>query len=203
MPAQSKESGPVLLHAAFFPPREAVEELVDLVRSVPGRPEELAPISVDDMHVHVTSFGNLARADAARLVERLGEAATGWAPSPRLRMAGCLALEAPADLAVSAPLTGDVDRLVGIARSIPEIVQALGLHVDRRRFRPQVPVGDVTPATSLPYLERLVAAMESFAGQQWVLPDLVLLKPSWANDGAASSADIHALIPIPVEAQAL
>jgi 2'-5' RNA ligase len=192
----------VLLHAAFFPPREAVEELVDLVRSVPGRPNEFAPVSVDDMHVHVTSFGNLARADAARLTSHLTEAAEGWAPAPRLHMAGCLALVAPGDLSVAAPLAGDVDRLVGIARSIPDLVQTLGLHVDRRRFKPQVPVGDVTASTSLPYLERLVAALEAYSGPQWVLPDLVLLKPSWANDGADASADIHALIPIAEELQA-
>ncbi len=187
----------MLLHAAFFPPREAVEELVDLVRSVPGRPEELAPVSVDDMHVHVTSFGNLARADAARLIEQLNEAAKHWSPPPRLQMAGCLALAAPGDLSVTVPLAGDVDRLVSIARSIPDVVQSLGLHVDRRRFRAQVPVGDVTPSTTLPYLERLVAVLEAYSGPTWVLPDLVLLKPSWANDGAESDADIHALIQIP------
>ncbi|GAA2735514.1 hypothetical protein GCM10009867_17960 [Pedococcus aerophilus] len=192
----------MLLHAAFFPPREAVEELVDLVRSVPGRPEEFSPVSVDDMHVHVTSFGNLARADAARLVEHLNEAAKGWSPPPRLQMAGCLALVAPGDLSVSTPLAGDVDRLVSIARSIPEIVQALGLHVDRRRFKAQVPVGTVTPETSLPYLERLVAALEGYTGPRWVMPDLVLLKPSWAHSGADSAADIHALIQIPVGTQA-
>lgn len=191
----------MLLHAAFFPPREAVEELVDLVRSVPGRPDEFAPVSMDDMQIHVTSFGNLARTDAARLIDRLTEAAQGWSPPPRLQMAGCLALVPPNELSISTPLTGDVDGLVGIARSVPDIVQAMGLHVDRRRFRPQVPVGDVTPATSLPYLERLVAALESFSGQQWVLPDLVLLKPSWANDGADASADIHALIPIPARTE--
>ena len=187
----------MLLHAAFFPPREAVEELVDLVRSVPGRPQEFAPISLDDMHVHVTSFGNLARGDAARLIDHLNEAAKGWSPPPRLQMAGCLALTGPGDLSVSSPLTGDVDRLVGIARSIPDVVQALGLHVDRRRFKAQVPVGSITPETSLPYLERLVATLEAYSGPHWVMPDLVLLKPSWAHDGADSAADIHALIPIP------
>lgn len=187
----------MLLHAAFFPPREAVEHLVDLVRSVPGRPEEFAPISVDEMHVHVTSFGNLARADAARLIEQLNAAAKGWSPPPRIRMSGCLALTVPGDLSVSAPLTGDVDRLSSIARSIPDVVQQLGLHVDRRRFRPQLPVGNVTPETSLPYLERLVATMESYSGPEWALPDLVILKPSWANEGTESAADIHALIPIP------
>jgi 2'-5' RNA ligase len=191
----------LLLQAAFFPPHEVVEELVDLVRSVPGRPEEFAPVALDDMHVHVTSFGNLARADAARLVDHLNEAAKGWGPPPRLRMAGCVALTPPAELSITTPLVGDVDQLVRIARSIPDIVQALGLHVDRRRFRPQVPIGDVTPATTLPYLERLVAALEAYSGPEWVLPDLVLLKPSWANDGADSSADIHALIPIPVGTQ--
>lgn len=192
----------MLLHAAFFPPREAAEELADLVRSVPGRPEEFAPVAVDDMHVHVTSFGNLARADAARLIEHLNEAAQGWSPPPRLKMAGCLALAAPGDLTVSAPLAGDVDHLVTIARSIPDVVQALGLHVDRRRFKAQVPVGSVTADTSLPYLERLVATLEAYTGPTWVLPDLVLLKPSWANDGAESSADIHALIQLPLGIQA-
>ena len=82
----------MLLHAAFFPPHEVVAELAEVVRSVAGRHEEFRPVSVDDMHVHVTSFGNLARADAARLADRLVVAAAGWPPAPRLAMAGCSAL---------------------------------------------------------------------------------------------------------------
>jgi 2'-5' RNA ligase len=187
----------MLLHAAFFPPHEAVAELAEVVRSVAGRHEELKPVSVDDMHVHVTSFGNLARADAARLADRLVAAAAGWPPAPRLAMAGCSALEGEGDLTVCAPLEGEVDQLRGIARSIPEVAQTMGLHVDRRRFKPQVPVGEVTADTSLPYLERLVAALEVYRGPQWTLPDLVLLKPSWASsDHDTATADIYAVIPL-------
>ncbi|MGO4341070.1 2'-5' RNA ligase family protein [Pedococcus sp. 2YAF34] len=187
----------MLLHAAFFPPHEAVAELADVVRSVAGHQREFTPVSVDDMHVHVTSFGNLARADAAGLADRLVAAAADWAPAPRLSMAGCSALAGEGDLTVCAPLAGQVDQLRSIARAIPEVVQTMGLHVDRRRFKPQVPVGEVTADTSLPYLERLVGALEGYRGPEWVLPDLVLLKPSWASaDHETSTADIYAVIPL-------
>jgi 2'-5' RNA ligase len=187
----------MLLHAAFFPPHEAVAELADVVHSVAGRHEEFRPVSVDDMHVHVTSFGNLARADAARLADRLVAATADWPPAPRLAMAGCSALAGEGDLTVCAPLVGEVDQLRSIARAIPEVAQTLGLHVDRRRFKPQVPVGEVTADTSLPYLERLVAALEGYQGPEWVLPDLVLLKPSWASsDHETATADIYAIIPL-------
>lgn len=187
----------MLLHAAFFPPHEVVAELADVVRSVAGRHEEFQPVSVDDMHIHVTSFGNLARADAARLADRLVAATAEWPPAPRLAMAGCSALSGEGDLTVCAPLVGDVDQIRSIARSIPEVAQTMGLHVDRRRFKPQVPVGEVTADTSLPYLERLVAALEGYRGPQWELPDLVLLKPSWASSGhETATADIYAVIPL-------
>jgi 2'-5' RNA ligase len=187
----------MLLHAAFFPPHEAVAELAEVVRSVAGRQQEFRPVSVDDMHVHVTSFGNLARADAARLADRLVAAAGEWPPAPRLAMAGCTALSGEGDLTVCAPLEGEVDQIRSIARSIPEVAQTMGLHVDRRRFKPQVPVGEVTPDTGLPYLERLVASLEAYRGPEWVLPDLVLLKPSWASAGhETATADIYAVIPL-------
>ena len=187
----------MLLHAAFFPPHDVVAELADVVRSVAGRHEEFRPVSVDDMHVHVTSFGNLARADAARLADRLVAATTEWPPAPRLAMAGCSALAGEGDLTVCAPLVGEVDQMRSIARAIPEVAQTMGLHVDRRRFKPQVPVGEVTADTSLPYLERLVAALEGYRGPEWVLPDLVLLKPSWASsDHESATADIYAIIPL-------
>jgi len=187
----------MLLHAAFFPPHDVVAELADVVRSVAGRHEEFRPVSVDDMHVHVTSFGNLARADAARLADRLVAATTEWPPAPRLAMAGCSALAGEGDLTVCAPLVGEVDQMRSIARAIPEVAQTMGLHVDRRRFKPQVPVGEVTADTSLPYLERLVAALEGDRGPEWVLPDLVLLKPSWASsDHESATADIYAIIPL-------
>jgi 2'-5' RNA ligase len=187
----------MLLHAAFFPPHDVVAELADVVHSVAGRHEEFRPVSVDDMHVHVTSFGNLARADAARLADRLVAATADWPPAPRLAMAGCSALAGEGDLTVCAPLVGEVDQIRSIARAVPEVAQTLGLHVDRRRFKPQVPVGEVTADTSLPYLERLVAALEGYQGPEWVLPDLVLLKPSWASsDHETATADIYAIIPL-------
>jgi hypothetical protein len=55
-------------------------------------------------------------------------------------------------------------------------VQRLGFFVDRRAFRAWIPVGTITDTTSAPYLEKVVAAVESFRGQSWTIESISLMK---------------------------
>jgi RNA 2',3'-cyclic 3'-phosphodiesterase len=48
--------------------------------------------------------------------------------------------------------------------------------VDRRQFRPWLPVGTITDSTTAPYLEELVAALEGFEGRPWTQAPLTVMK---------------------------
>jgi RNA 2',3'-cyclic 3'-phosphodiesterase len=193
------------LFAAIVPPAEAVDELRTLVRSVRpegedlrpsrtrrrlfGRGERPAAVADDEipdtdqlqltpaaeMFISITSFGNVALGDSVKLVDALrADAATR--PAPTLHFAGGAALEWRGDESVWAKLGGDVDGLSTIGRGVPQVVQRLGFFVDRRQFRPWLPVGTITDTTTAPYLEELVAALEGFEGRPWTQATLTVMK---------------------------
>jgi 2'-5' RNA ligase len=95
---------------------------------------------------------------------------------PEVRFAGAAALEFPGDESVWATLDGDVDGLRTIARGVPDVVKRLGFFVDRRVFRPWLSVGTITDETTAPYLERLVAALEQLQGRPWTVDAVWLMK---------------------------
>jgi RNA 2',3'-cyclic 3'-phosphodiesterase len=193
------------LFAAIVPPAEAVDELRTLVRSVRPEGEDLRPsrtrrrlfgrgdrpaaVADDEipdtdqlqltptaeMFISITSFGNVALGDSVKLVDALrADAATR--PAPTLHFAGGAALEWRGDESVWAKLGGDVDGLSTIGRGVPQVVQRLGFFVDRRQFRPWLPVGTITDTTTAPYLEELVAALEGFEGRPWTQATLTVMK---------------------------
>ena len=146
------------LYAAIVPPEAARAELADLVRSVGPASPELEPVAVADMRIPVTSFGNVTLSDSSVLLSTLRDVARGWT-RPELRFRGHAALEWEGDKNVWAKIDGDVESLNTVGRGVPVVVQPLGFLVDRRKFRPWLPVGTITDATTLPYLERLTAAV--------------------------------------------
>jgi RNA 2',3'-cyclic 3'-phosphodiesterase len=188
----------MLVHGAIVPPRSVLEAVAAVVLSVPepvgseaspppkgllgrvGRhraahaaavadtPSMLAHIPVEHMQLPITGFGNLTTTDAHRLVEAVREAAAGWT-APIVRFAGGAALDFPGDWSVWAKLEGDVDELMTITRGVPQSVERLGFFVDRRQFRPMLSVATVTPATTGPFLEELVGALDAFRGEEWAV----------------------------------
>jgi 2'-5' RNA ligase len=188
----------VRLSAAVLPPEPALQELVDVVRSVgPGTPE-LDPVPLDAMCVPVTSFGHVARRDAVGLATALRDAAATW-PRPKLYFAGGTALEWPGDYAIWAKLAGDIDDLATVGRGVPAAVQRLGFFVDRRRFRPWLSVGEITDVTTAPYLERLVAALDGFHGQPWILGDLCLLQRRPVEPGERERFEVLERFPLGID----
>jgi len=192
------------LFAAISPPTSALEELSRVVRSVTpdgGRPAksqsrkgllgrfggggtavaepvdhgQLTMATLEDMYIPITGFGNVTLGDSGRLAAALREQAAGW-EQPRLRFAGGTALEFRGDESVWAKLDGDVDALSVIGRGVPQVVQRLGFFVDRRQFRPWLAVGRITPETTAPYLEALVAALEAFEGEPWTVEGISLMR---------------------------
>jgi 2'-5' RNA ligase len=172
----------MLLFAAAVPPIEAREAIVATMRSVGPAGDQLDVTPLLAMHVPITSFGNLSRGEARRLIATLGSAVGEWGPPPRLRFSGSTALEWPGDYCVWAKLGGEVDRFSDIARRVPGVVQRLGLFVDRRSFRPWMPVGSITDHTTAAYLERLVGALDAAEGPEWTLTSISLLQKRWSDD---------------------
>ncbi len=163
------------LYAAIVPPESARAELADLVHSVVPGTRELNPVTVGDMRMPVTNFGNVALQDAETLLQTLRHESARW-PRPELRCHGHAALEWEGDKCVWSKLDGDLDDLVTVGREVPKVVQPLGFLVDRRKFRPWLAVGSITDATTLPYLERLTAALDEFKGALWTLETLTVFR---------------------------
>lgn len=187
----------MLLHGAFVPPREALAELVDVVRSgrrepvaeppprrglfqrrapevvAPPGPPVLVDVPVEQLRLPITSFGNLTTHDARRLVDALSEAAADRG-RPAVAFCGGGALEFPGDRSVWARLDGDVRALTDLARVVTTTVERLGLFVDRRVFRPMLAVATVTESTTGPDLDHVVGALEHLHGTPWQVDEIVI-----------------------------
>jgi 2'-5' RNA ligase len=204
----------MLLHGAIVPPRAVLEAVDEVLRSVPvpavdieppsprkgllgrlggRRPdaveEPAAPDVVDhvplsDMYLRVTEFGNLTTSDAHRLADVITEAARGWSPAT-VHFAGGTALDFPGDWSVWAKLAGDVDPLMAIARGMTRSVEHLGLFVDRRLFRPMLSLATVTEATTGPYLQAVVDALDAFRGEDWTVDEVSLMTQAFDGDRPA------------------
>ena len=150
------------------------------------------------MSLPIAGFGNVTSADAIRLADALQTAAAGT-PGVTVRIAGGTALEFTDDRNVWARLAGDVDGLRSMAREVTQVVEQHGFFVDRRRFRPMMCVGSVTAATTGPFLETVVAALDEFSGESWVVDQVWLLKAFYANDSAGFEVvDQFPLAPVAV-----
>ena len=198
----------MLLHAVIVPPRPVLDAVADVVQSIDeprtvpppqppsrssrrrrdrgvpeaGPPAESGPgldfVHPEQLHLPITGFGNVTAGDAAKLADTLTDAAADWA-RPTVRIAGGGALEFPDDRAVWAKLEGDVDDLVSIARGVVQAVQSRGFFVDRRTFRPWLALATITDATTAPYLEEVVAALDAFRGEPWTVDCVSVVKRSF------------------------
>jgi 2'-5' RNA ligase len=169
----------MLLTVAFVPPAPVLDELNTIVDEAGWRPGDLERIATADMQISVTAFGNVSRGDTVQLASTLTRISAGWPPAPELRFAGGTALEWPGDQTVWAKLSGGVDALEAVAQSIAPAMLRLGFAVDRRRFRPWLPVGEITPTTELDFLERLLAGLDAHQGETWEASHLSLLRTSY------------------------
>lgn len=163
------------LFAAIVPPLSAREELVEVLQAAGAGSRELDMVSVEDLRIPITRFGNVSQRDALQLFSTLGHAARSW-PRAELRFAGSAALEWPGDECVWTRLDGDVDGALTIGRGVPPAVKRLGFLVDRRAFRPWMSVGTITDHTTAPFLENLVAALDEFKGTMWTLSTISVMR---------------------------
>ena len=191
----------MLLSMAFVPPPEVLEALDAVVTAADGAAEELERVPVRDMQLSVTMFGNVTRGDSAHLVAALSKVAADWPAAPTVRFSGGAALEWPGDQNVWAKAVGEVETLEEVARSIAPTVHRLGYAVDRRRFRPWLPLGRVTPTTDLAFLERVLAGLEAHEGSPWVAAQLSLVRNTFvtARSGGSPAFEVLREFPLPAE----
>lgn len=192
------------MRAALVPPASVAAAVADLVASVPipvepasvvpesrrlfrrrrddpvpvepaEPPAQLDLLASDQLQLPLCSFGNLTTEEVTRLRKALAELASGL-PSSTVWVAGGGALEFDGDRSVWAKLEGDVDGLWKVFRGINEGVERLGFFLDRRSFRPWLALGTINDATTAPYLEDVVAALDDYRSEPWLVDGVSLMK---------------------------
>jgi RNA 2',3'-cyclic 3'-phosphodiesterase len=184
------------LTVAFVPPRPLIDELNTIVDASGWQPGDLERIAPAAMQLSVAAFGNVTRGDTVNVTSALSRLSADWPPAPTLRFSGGAALEWPGDQTVWAKLVGGVEALEAVAQSIAPAMLRLGYAVDRRRFRPWLPLGTVTATTGLDFLERLLGGLEAHEGQPWEATHLSLLRTTFDASGSQTFEVLREL-PLP------
>jgi hypothetical protein len=176
-----------------------LDELNAIVDSAGWREDDLERIPSGRMQLSVAAFGNVAKGDTVSLFSELTRLARTWPAVPTLRFSGGAALEWPGDQRVWAKLEGGVEALQEVAASIAPAMLRLGYAIDRRRFRPWLPLGTVTPTTGLDFLQRLLGALDSHQGAPWEATSLSVLRPVFDNTGSAPAFEVVRELTLPSE----
>lgn len=169
----------MFLSLAFVPPMTVLEDVTTYLdlRGVPATDLEVLPLG--ELHMSMTVFGNVSKAEVPRLAEVVTRASGSWPAAPTVHLAGGAALEWPGDTSVWAKTEGDFAAMNAVARSIAPAVDRLGFAVDRRRFHPWLPLARVTASTDVSLLERLLALLAAYSGPEWVVAHLSLLRATF------------------------
>ena len=154
---------------------------------------ELDALEPAHMYLPITGFGNVTLGDSVKLADTLRREAATWRRT-ELLFSGGAALEFSGDDNVWVKIEGDVDALRTIGRGVPQAVQRVGYFVDRRQFRPWLPVGTITEETTAPYLERLVAVLDDFRGEPWTADAVALMK--WLPEAENGQFEVMELMPL-------
>lgn len=186
---------PMRMYAALLPPRPILEDLAAVVRSVRGSATALEAVPAELIHLPLGSFGNVGLADRQLLEAALKEEVACWAPM-ELRFRRGSALVEPGDDSVWGELDGDVEQLVAMSTVIPRVVQRLGFLIDRRARRTRVRVGRITEATSLEFLERMLARLDGYEGPAWTAHDVALLRHRAGEDDSDATFEVLHELPM-------
>jgi hypothetical protein len=210
----------VYLSAVLLPPLAQREEVAALLADVGGQmsapsvesrrrwgrsrpssspagadPAVLVPLPVGLMAVHVTKFGYVEPEAGTRLRTTLERDALGWT-APTVHVTGELSTHG-SDERLHLALGGEVDGLRAVFREITDSAKRAGFMLDRRSFRPLLPVADLDDGVSDEALATLVAGLEDFAGTPWTVEVVTL-----ARLGFGSSDELTEVATIPIGASA-
>jgi RNA 2',3'-cyclic 3'-phosphodiesterase len=177
------------IYAAIVPPRPVLDDLAAVVRSVDGTGEELDPVPVELVQLHLGGFGNVGVTDRMALQSALKQEAACWAPLT-LRFHGGSALVEAGDDSVWAELDGGLEQLTAMATVMSRVVHRLGFLIDRRGFRTRVRVARINPATSLEVLENVLARLDGYQGPAWTAHDVALLRRRSGDEPTTAVVDV-------------
>jgi 2'-5' RNA ligase len=172
----------VHLYAALVPPPEVLRHLDAVVADVAVPLSELTPTPAATKLTPIAHFGNLTRGDARSLIDALAEQVAAYAPF-ELSLGGGAALEWAGDTSAWVQYQGDVDRLRALAREVTSVAQTRRLFVDRRMFRPLLPLGEITDETTEAGLQRLLDRLDAYRGPAWTLDRLQMMRTRATTEG--------------------
>jgi len=157
------------------PPKGIFRRKAEPAAPPPPPAPQLDLLPSDQLQIPLCSFGNLTTDEVTRLGKALASIASELT-APTVWVAGGTALEFTGDQSVWAKLEGDVDGLWAVFRGINEGVERLGFFLDRRSFRPWLSLGTINEATTAPYLEDVVAALDAYRSEPWLVDGVSLMK---------------------------
>lgn len=175
VPPASEETGRGLLARWRRSPAEPPAPVVSFV-----------PASPESVFVKIARFGNVT-ADVARdLTSSLTETAGDWR-APVLRVSSVTVSDA-APYVVTAELEGDVDALREIYRNVIEVAALHRFYLDRRNFRPEVVLGQLSAPAGDVVLDGIAGLRIDRSGPWWSADHLSLLRASFS--GGAGFAEV-------------
>jgi 2'-5' RNA ligase len=167
------------LFAAVLPPQEALRELASAVRELEGLPgaKGLRWTGRPAWHFTLAFYGEVAEDVAADLSERLARVARRSEPFP-LSVCGGGRF---GDRALWAGASGDVRALRLLADRAESAARKAGVEMGQHRpYRPHLTLARSRgPADLRPY----VAALREFAGREWTVADLTLVRSRLPGSG--------------------
>ncbi len=182
------------LQAAVVPPSEVQQDLADVVASVRGSAEQLDALPSRLFYLRLANFGKVSLTDSQALRSTL-ESEVARQPPMRLQFRSGTALDPMGDDSAWAMLAGDVDQLNEVTDLVVRAVKRLGFLVDRRLPRTRMRLGRINPATTEPYLKRLIERLEDYSGPEWTCRELTLIRVADTAEGGPPEFDVlHRLV---------
>ena len=161
---------------AITVPDHVIDDVDAVLARTPVPRGEFDRVERASLMLPVFWLGNLSRPEVASVGEMLRAEVDHSGPPARVRFSGVWALETEGNPTVGLPLVGDAEQVSDVARTLATLVSRLGYFVDRRRWAPRLTIGSVTATTSLPFLERLVADLETYTSPAWSVTSVELMR---------------------------
>lgn len=168
---------------AIIPPEPVLDGVEAAVARTTAPPGEFERVARGSLMLPVFSLGSVSRPELTAVADFLCAALDRGHPPPQVQLSGVWALESDGDNTVGLPLVGDVDRVDQLVRSLWDLAAVRGFYVDRRVWARRLTVGSVTPTTSLPFLERLVADLDTYTSPSWPLSAISLVRRRFSDAG--------------------
>lgn len=139
----------------------------------------LSPLAPEAVWIRLAKFGNVAGNDAAGLTTALRAAVRTW-PVPVLHVSKVSVAEA-APYEVVAEVDGDTDALEQIFANVNEVARLQRFFLDRRSFRCEFSLGEVTTTDGSSVPDDVIATSLERTGENWSPTHITLLRTTFTG----------------------